>query len=87
MEFELAYELEIEPGNEVTFVRCADRHRKVRVLVTDTSMDGDVLTFAGNSLGSSLKEIKAAKKDEPPVLVSGRFEQVEGTWKGSLQPG
>ena len=57
------------------------------MLITDTGMDGDALTFTGNSLGSSLKEIKSAKKDEPPVIVSGRFQQREGIWKGSLQQG
>ncbi len=85
MEFELAYDLEIAVGNEVTFVAPADRHRKVRVFVTEVKQVGDTLTFAGNSLGSSFKEIKAAKKDEPPVEVLGRLRLDDGAWRGSVE--
>jgi len=85
MEFEIAYELDIQPGNEVVFVRRDDRHRKVRVLITEAHGEGGRITFSGHSLGSSFKEIKAAKKDEPPVPVRGRFEEREGHWVGSLE--
>ena len=87
MDFELAYDLEVAPGNEVVFVRSNDRHRKVRVLVTEASCAEGSFSFSGHSLGSSVREIKAAKKDEPPVLVSGNFEMLDGVWKGVVQPG
>lgn len=87
MDFELAYDLALEPGNEVVFVKSDNRHRKVRVFITQVASSDDAFTFSGNSLGSSVKQIKAAKKDEPPVLVSGSFEQVDGVWRGLVQPG
>ena len=86
MDFELAYDLEVAPGNEVVFVRNDDRHRKVRVLVTEANRADRSFSFSGHSLGSSVREIKAAKKDEPPILVSGNFEEVDGVWKGVVQP-
>ena len=87
MDFELAYDLEVAPGNEVVFVLSDDRHRKVRVMITTADLGEDAFSFTGNSLGSSVRAIKAAKKDEPPVLVSGRFEKVDGVWKGRVEPG
>ena len=62
VDFELAYDLEVAPGNEVVFVRSDDRHRKVRVLVTEASRAEGNFSFSGHSLGSSVREIKAAKK-------------------------
>ena len=84
MDFELAYDLEVEPDKEVVFVLSHDRNRKVRVLVTESSHSGDSFAFRGNSLGSSVREIKSTKKDEPPVLVTGRFEKLDGEWKGTV---
>ena len=84
MDFEFAYDLEVAPGNEVIFVRSNDRHRKVRVWVTEATIGDNELHFIGNSLGSSVREIKAAKKDEPPVVVSGQFALHEGKWLGSI---
>ncbi len=86
MDFEIAYDLEVAPGNEVVFVRSDERHRKVRVFITEAHRGEDTFSFSGNSLGSSVREIKSAKKDELPVLVSGNFEKIDGTWKGVVQP-
>lgn len=85
MDFELAYDLEVAPGNEVVFVRSDDRHRKVRVFITEADHGEGTFNFSGNSLGSSVREIKAAKKDEPPILVSGSFKKADGIWKGVVQ--
>lgn len=85
MEFEKAYDLEIQTDKEVVFVQCGNRHRKVRVLVAETDHGSETVTFSGRSLGSSVKEIKASKKDEPPVAVKGHFRSVDGTWKGTLE--
>ena len=87
MDFELAYDLQVAPGNEVVFVKNDDRHRKVRVLITEADTSEDAFSFAGNSLGSSVREIKAAKRDEPPILVRGKFEKKDGVWRGYVQPG
>ena len=86
MDFEFAYDLAVTPGKEAVFVKSDDRHRKVRVLITEASASNNTLTFCGNSLGSSVRQIKAAKKDEPPVPVNGHFEKLEGVWKGSVGP-
>jgi len=85
MDFEFAYDLAVTPGKEVVFVKSDDRHRKVRVLITEASSTNETLTFSGNSLGSSVREIKAAKKDEPPVAVTGHFGEADGVWRGSVK--
>ena len=84
MEFELAYDLEMEVDHEVVFVLSDDKHRKVRIQVTDVQHDGDTVNVTGNSLGSSVKDIKAAKKDEPPVVVRPQMTRVDGAWRGSV---
>lgn len=84
MDYELAYDLTIEVDREVVFVVSDDRHRKVRLLITETQTDGDTVSFVGNSLGSSVREIKAAKRDEPPIVVGGTMTQVDGAWRAEL---
>ena len=64
-----------------------DRHRKVRLHLSAVELDGDSATFTGASLGSSVKDIKAAKRDEPPVVVTGDVRLVDGVWRGSLAKG
>ena len=85
MEFELAYELAIEVDKEVVFVRRDDRHRKVRVLITEKDAESGSTVFTGHSLGSSVREIKAAKKDETPVPVKGRFKEIDGKLTGTVE--
>ncbi len=85
MAFELAYDLEIAVGQEVIFVRSDDRHRKVRVEVTEIDSSDGRITFSGHSLGSSYREIKAAKKEEPPVRVRGELTRVDDQWRGDLE--
>ena len=51
MEFERAYDLEVEVGREVVFVRSDDWHRKVRVLITSVEVLADRVSFEGHSLG------------------------------------
>ena len=86
MSFELAYDLALEEGKEVVFVVSSDWHRKVRVLLTEVDREGNQMRVRGNSLGSSFKGIKAAKKDEPPVVVEGTFALKGETWRGTLEP-
>lgn len=85
MAFELAYDLEIAVGKEVIFVRSDDRHRKVRVEVTEADTTDDRISFAGHSVGSSYRDIKAAKKEEPPVRVRGELTLVDGQWRGDIE--
>jgi hypothetical protein len=85
MEFERAYDLEIEVGKEVVFTRSGDWHRKVRVLVTAVEVQGDAVRFEGHSLGSSVKDIKAAKRDEPPVRLRGSMRRAGSGLKGTLE--
>jgi len=85
MTFELAYDLELAVDNEVVFVMQGDAHRKVRVLLTEVDDKGDQIAISGNSVGSSFKEIKSAKRDEPPVRVKGTFTRSGDTLSGELQ--
>lgn len=85
MAFELAYDLELAVDHEVVFVLQGDAHKKVRVLVTEVERDGDQIALSGNSLGSSVKEIKAAKKEELPVRVKGTFKRSGDEISGDLQ--
>lgn len=73
--FELAYDLPVRVDSEVVFVNRDDRHRKVRILVTACQDDGQQLSFTGHSLGSSVQGIKAAKREETPVVVQGQFQR------------
>ncbi len=86
MSFELAYDLQPTLGREIVFVRQDDRHRKVRLLLTELDEQGDTLTLTGHSLGSSYQPIKAAKKDETPVVVKGRLQRAGEQLRGSLEP-
>lgn len=85
MAFEMAYDLQMDVGKEVVFVLSDDRHRKVRVFITEKDQQGDTVNFKGNSFGSSYPGIKAAKKDEPPVRVKGQFQRSGNTWTGTLE--
>lgn len=85
MSFELAYDLQVAVGHEVILVRSDDRQRKVRVEITELDSSEDRLSFAGRSIGSSYREIKAAKKEEPPVLVRGELALVDGKWRGNIE--
>lgn len=85
MSFELAYDLQVAVGHEVILVRSDDRQRKVRVEITELDSSEDRLSFAGRSIGSSYREIKAAKKEEPPVLVRGELALVDGKWCGNIE--
>ena len=84
MSFELAYDLEIKVDREVVFVMTNDRHRKVRLLITEITETHDHIAFTGNSLGSSYPRIKAAKKDETPVVVKGDMTRKQNHWSGQL---
>jgi len=84
MSFKSAYDLELAVGNEVVFVREDDGHRKVRLFITELDSAGGSATFTGHSLGSSVRGIKAAKKDETPVLVKGSVKLERGNWVGDL---
>ena len=84
MSFELAYDLEIKVDREVVFVMTNDRHRKVRLLITEITETHDHIAFTGNSLGSSYPRIKAAKKDETPVVVKGDMKRSADHWSGQL---
>ncbi len=86
MNFESAYDLELEVGKEVVFVRRDDRHRKVRVYLTKLELDDGIARFTAHSRGTSVKEIKASKKDETPVVVNGEFEHIDDVWVGELTP-
>ncbi|HXH04407.1 MAG TPA: hypothetical protein VNN09_13975 [Candidatus Competibacteraceae bacterium] len=86
MAFELAYDLSIAVDNEVVFVKSDDWHRKVRVLITECQEEHGSLSFTGHSLGSSYPPIKAAKKDEIPVVVKGRFQRQGDKLVGELTP-
>ena len=79
-----AYDLELAVGNEVIFVREDDAHRKVRLLIADLEHSGDSVAFTGHSLGSSVKGIKAAKRDETPVVVRGSMTRAGDGWTGEL---
>ncbi len=84
MSFELAYDLNIEVDREVVFIKSDDWHRKVRILIQSCDTSGDQITFVGHSLGSSFQPIKAAKREEPPVVVKGDFTLQSGKWVGTL---
>ena len=84
MSFELAYDLNIAVDKEVVFVMSNDRHRKVRLLITEITETHDHIAFMGNSLGSSYPRIKAAKKDETPVVVKGEMQRSADGWSGDL---
>lgn len=84
MTFELAYDLGIVADREVVFIKSDDWHRKVRLLVTECSREGDTVRFTGHSLGSSYPPIKAAKRDEIPVVVHGEFAMHNGALRGTL---
>lgn len=86
MSFELAYSLGITPGKEVVFVKSDDWHRKVRVEISEVNASENSISFKGRSLGSSYQPIKASKKDEPPVPVSGVFTRDGERWYGDLNP-
>lgn len=86
MAFEMAYDLPLGIDKEIVLVRNDDRHRKVRVLITEFSEQDDTLRFTGHSLGSSYSPIKAAKKDETPVVVQGEFRRTGDNWSGTLEP-
>jgi hypothetical protein len=85
MSFELAYDLQVAVGHEVILVRSDDRQRKVRVEITELDSSEDRLSFAGRSIGSSYREIKAAKKEESPILVRGELALVDGKWCGNVE--
>lgn len=85
MGFRLAYDLVPEVGRELVLVREDNSHHKVRVLVTGLEQSGETVTLTGNSLGSSYRPIKAAKKEEPPVPVRGEFTSRDGRWQGELE--
>ena len=87
MEFELAYDLPVEVDKEVVFVLIEDRNRKVRLLVTAVDDQGDQISFVGNSFGSSVRAIKAAKRDEPAVVVNGTMTRLDGVWTATLAAG
>ena len=84
MRFELAYDLNVETDREVVFAMLGDRHRKIRILITEVDDQGGTINFVGNSFGSSVREIKAAKRDEPPVVVNGTMTRVDGVWTATL---
>lgn len=85
MVFRLAYDLELAVGREVVLVREDNSNQKVRVLVTGLEEAGDTVRLTGNSLGSSYRPIKAAKKEEPPVPVRGELAGGAGQWRGELE--
>lgn len=85
MAFELAYDLELEVDHEIVFVLREDAHQKVRVLLTAVEISGDEVVLSGNSLGSSFRAIKAAKKEEPPVQVKGIFKRTNDKLSGELE--
>lgn len=85
MGFRLAYDLAFTTGREVVLVRDDNAHHKVRVLITGLEESGETVTVTGNSLGSSYRPIKAAKKEEPPVPVRGEFTHRDGQWQGELE--
>ena len=87
MSFKTAYDLELAIGNEVVFVLEDDAHRKVRLLITELDLGDDTATFTGHSLGTSVKGIKASKRDEVPVVVQGSARRQGGDWVGELATG
>ncbi len=84
MFFMSAYDLELAVGQEIVFVRQDDGHRKVRLLITELQIQDEAATFSGHSFGSSVREIKAAKKDETPVVVRGNVTLDGNRWVGEL---
>lgn len=86
MKYELAYDLNFVVDREVVVVQSDDAHKKVRLLITGLEHSGDRLDLRGHSLGSSVKGIRSAKKEEPPIVVQGRFEESGGRWTGTIEP-
>jgi len=85
VEFEFAYDLKVITEKEVVMVQSVDRHRKIRICVKSISKNtAETIIFHGHSLGSSVREIKAAKKDETAVPVSVVMKLREGQWRGSV---
>lgn len=85
MTFQMAYDDALVVGREAVFVVSDDWHQKVRVMITGMNEEGGERVFAGHSYGSSVRGIKAAKKDETPVCVQGRLALNDGVWAGSVE--